>query len=42
MSVMPSKTIEEAAARRPHYWFATLIWLAVIVASVAAVATAVA
>jgi hypothetical protein len=42
MSVMLSKAIEQATAHRPQYWFAIVIWIAVIVASVVAVTAAVA
>jgi hypothetical protein len=42
MSVMLSKTIEQAATHRPQYWFAIVIWIAVIAASVVAVTAAVA
>ena len=30
------------APRRPHYWFAAFIWMAIIAASLVAVATAIA
>jgi len=42
MSVLLSKAVEQAAAQRPQYWFALLIWMAVIAASVVAVTAAVA
>ena len=38
---MQSAVVTGAAARRPHYWFAAFIWLAIIAASLIAVATAV-
>jgi hypothetical protein len=42
MSVMLSKAVEDVTAHRPQYWFAILIWMAVIAASVVAVTAAVA
>lgn len=42
MSVMVSKAVGQATAQRPQYWFAILIWVAVIAASVVAVTAAVA
>ena len=40
MSVMPSRAVEEPTAHRPQYWFAFLIWVGVIAASVMAVIAA--
>jgi hypothetical protein len=40
MSVMTTKTVEESTARRPHYWFAALIWMGVLAASAMAVLAA--
>jgi hypothetical protein len=42
MPITQSAVVNEATARRPHYWFAAFIWMAVIAASLAAVAAAVA
>jgi hypothetical protein len=43
MPIMESAVVNGAAApRRPHYWFAAFIWMAIIAASLVAVATAVA
>ena len=39
---MESAVVAEATARRPHYWFAAFILIAVMVASLIAVVTAVA
>lgn len=41
MSVMSSKAVEETTVRRPHYWFAALIWMGVLAASAMAVIAAV-
>jgi hypothetical protein len=41
MPVM-SSNVEHATAQRPHYWFAIMVWIAVIAASVVAVTAAVA
>lgn len=42
MSVMLSKDLEQTIAQRPQYWFAILIWIAVLAASAVAVTFAVA
>lgn len=42
MPITQDAVVTEATARRPRYWFAALIWMAVIAASLAAVAAAVA
>jgi hypothetical protein len=39
---MESAVVVGATVRRPHYWFAAFILMAVVVASLVAVATAVA
>jgi cytochrome c peroxidase len=42
MSMMLSKPVEQSTAHRTNYWFAILIWIAVIAASFVAVTVAVA
>ena len=42
MSVMLEKAVEQVTATRPQYWFPILIGMAVVAASLIAVAAAVA
>ena len=39
---MQSSISTEAMARRPNYWFAAFIWMAIVAVSLVAVATTVA